>query len=257
MRRSVAILAVRDVTMAGMADAAIDRAMFARRGRPFAVYGIMTGRAGRYIGVFLQRDLQGLVDVLMAGGAGIERLGRLMALMAFEAVRDIAVTVVVTAITTLLRMSAGKSRQRLSRCGMAVGTDQSELLKSRCALRCMRVLVTIGAGDLFRPMRLSMTACAARHQFRIIILERIIHVKKLVALLAGKTMQATGIFQVGILVDMTLTAINRGKRFRIVGIEFYGDLGKLAYSIGCPCRPGKNPGQQKHRQCTQQDADSR
>ncbi len=231
--------------------------MFARRGHPLAVNRVVTNCAGRGIGIIRQCDLQGLVHILVAGSTGCGALRRQVPGMTFEASRDVPMPVMMAGGAVLLRMGAGETDQLLRRSSVAISADRRELVKRRSALRRMRVFMAIGAGGLFRPMWLAMATPAAWHQFGVIILKRVVHVKQLMAFLAGETVLATGIFQAGIVLQVTLTAINRCQRLRIVSVKFSGDLWKLAHDLGGARRPGETPGRQNHCQSAQEEAESR
>ncbi len=231
--------------------------MLARRGRPLAVNRVVTNCAGRGVCVIRQCDLQRFMYILVADRTGFGALRRQVPGMTFEASGDVPVLIMMAGVAALLGMGAGEAGQLLCRCGVAISADRRELIESRGALRRMRVFMAVGAGGLFFPMRLTMATPAAWHQFGVIILERVVHVKELVAFLAGETVLATGIFQAGIVLYVTLTAINRRQRFRIIGVKFSGDLWKLAHNIGGDRRPEETPGRQNHCQSAQQDAESR
>lgn len=194
--------------MARMALPAIDGAMLAQGSGPLGVDRLVTGRTGLHVGVSAQGDLHRLVDILMARGALLEGLSLVMPLVALEAIRDVAMRIMVTGITPLLRVGAGERGQLFCRAGMTIGADGRQLLDRRSTLRRMRVAVAIGAGRLLRTMRLAMTGAALRHQLSIIVQERAVAVELFVTFLTGKPMSAAGIFQVGIVNDVALPALN-------------------------------------------------
>jgi hypothetical protein len=71
----------------------------------------------------------------------------------------------------------------------------------------MRVLVTAEAIGLLWAVLLAMTGRTKRHQLVVVVFTRVVCVKNLVTLLTGKSMFATGIFQVGKLAHMALTTL--------------------------------------------------
>lgn len=198
------------------------------------------------------------MNLLVAGGTGIDSLGRVMSAMALEAVRYVTVSIVVTGGAALLGMGAWKRIERLSRGGVTIRTECCQPVNGGRPLRCMRVLVTVCTTGLFRAVGLAVTAAAARHQFGIVILERVVAVKKLMALLAGKAVFAPILLQAGVVPEVTLAALDRGQCHGIIGIEFFGNLGQRANRLtDGSCRPGKVPGRQDNQLSAHQDTDDR
>ena len=73
----------------------------------------------------------------------------------------------------------------------------------------MWVLVAADTICLLRAMLLAMTSRTERHEFVIVIFTRVVCVKNLVALLAGKSMFTSGSFQIGKLAHMALATLYR------------------------------------------------
>lgn len=97
----------------------------------------------------------------------------------------------------------------------------------------MRILVTAETIRLRRPMLLTVARSALGHQCIVIVFARVIGVKDLMALLAGKSMFAAGLLQICKLAGMALAAFHGLQRRRRSGVE-------LCVNLWEPALGGKN-----------------
>ena len=244
--------------MAGMTGSATDLTVLARRGCPLVVDFVMARGAGRRIGSRPQGDLQGHVNVLVAIGAGFDRLGRIVSLVAFEAGRNVAVRIVMTGCTTQLGMRAGRLGHLVGRPAMAVRANGRQLFHRRCSLRRMGIGVATGTGGLQRPMRRTMAGAALRHQFGVIAFQGVVAMKLLMAFLAGKAMSAAGRFQAVIGLNVAPAAFDRGHGLGFVGVKLFGNLRQRPRGLGGFRRPERDASdRQKTERSAQKDTDAK
>lgn len=141
-----------------------------------------------------------------------------MAVMALRTVRDVAVLFMMATLAPLLAVGARELLQLFRRAAVTIGTGIGQPLHRRHPQWRVRVLVAIEAVGLLRPMLLTMTRGALRHQFGIIVFARVVGVENRVAFLAGEAMFAAGVLEVCVLVRMTLAAfrgLQRRRRHRV------------------------------------------
>ena len=124
-------------------------------------------------------------------------------------------TLMVASLTTLLRMCTRELLQVCRRAAVTVSTSLTQTFLGRHLERRMRVAMTFETGRLLGSMRKVMTLTALGHQVVIVVLAWIVSVKLLVAVQAGKAMLTAITLQIGILHDMTLTALNRRQWYRV------------------------------------------
>ena len=142
-----------------------------------------------------------------------------MAVMTFVTSRDVAMFLMMTALTSRLGMSTREVLQFLGRAVMTVGACFGQFLHSRNSQWRMRVLMATETFNLLRAVGLTMTGRAKRHQVIVIVLARIICMKYFVTLLACKTMLAACVLQVSKLTGVALATLGRLQRNRVGRIK--------------------------------------
>lgn len=149
------------------------------------------------------------MDSFVARHAALRILVRVVAIVTFRTVRDIAMFLVVTTLAFLLRVRARELLQLLSWPFMAIGTRLAESVHRRNPQWRVGILMTVNAVNLLWPMLLTVASGTEWHQIVVIIFSRTVGMKDFMTFLAGKAMFATRIFQVCKLANMTLSTFGR------------------------------------------------
>jgi len=184
----------RNFTMCLMALGADYLTVLALRSLPLGVNFIMTSAAALNVNIDGEIDPQRRMHPLMASHTTFNRLPGIMTIMAFRAIRDVAMFLMVAALASLFRVSTRKLFKFTCWPRMTISTRLGKPIHSRNAQRSMRILMTVNTVDLHRSMLLAMTHSAERHQIVIIVFSRIVRMKDFVAFLTGKAMFAAGVF---------------------------------------------------------------
>jgi hypothetical protein len=219
VRLGVALTAVRNLAVLTMTGTTGHLAMLTLGRTPFIKNRIVATATGLYLSIVRECDLQRFVNSLVTLLTGLNRLTVKVAVMTFEAIRDIAVTLMMTGLTPLFRVSARVFLEILSRLAMTIATDLGQVVTGRESKWRMWITVTIQAIRLLRAMRLIVTRRTFWHQLSIVVPERVVGVKPLMTFLAGKTMLAPGLLEISKLTVVTLATLSRLKRYRIGRIE--------------------------------------
>ena len=177
--------------MSLMTLGAVNLAVLALCTLPFSVNFIMTSAAGLNVNIAGEIDPQRRMNTLMASQTALNRLLLIVTIVAFKAIRDIAVFLVVAALTVLFSGGARKLFKLICWAGMTIRTCLGKSIHCRNAQWSVRILMTVNTVGLYRPMLLTMAHRAERHQIVIIVFSRIIRMKDFVALLTGEAMFAT------------------------------------------------------------------
>lgn len=130
-----------------------------------------------------------------------------MTVVAFKAIWDIAMLLVVATLTVLLSVGTRELFKFTCWSRVTVSTRLSESIHSWDTHGSVGVLVTVNTVDLYRSMLLTVTHGTERHQVIIIVFSRVVRMKNFMTLLARKTMFATRGFKIFKLSDMTLTTL--------------------------------------------------
>ena len=125
MRSAVTIYAVRDTSVRLMTPDARHLPVFAWRFLPLLIDLIMTGATSLQCCVRRQINSQRRMYTLVTRFAVFEWLGLVMAIMTLRTIRDIAVFLVMTTLTILLRMHTGKLCHLFLWARMAIRTGRS------------------------------------------------------------------------------------------------------------------------------------
>lgn len=131
VRLAMTLAAIRDLAVPLVAGDAGDLAVLAHGPSPLAVNIVVATAARLHIGRPWETDLQRGVNAIVAGHAVLKRLARKVPFMTFEAVRLVAVPVVVALLASLPGVRARELLQLLSRTSMAIGADIAETLHRR------------------------------------------------------------------------------------------------------------------------------
>lgn len=113
MRFIMTVEAARDLGVLQVARGAGDLTVFTRSTLPLAIDSLMTVAASLNLGIARESDLQWCVSSVMTGHAILNSLLGIVSIMAFRAVRYIAVLVMMTTLTTLLGVGTRKFLQLL------------------------------------------------------------------------------------------------------------------------------------------------
>ena len=108
MRFIMTVEAARDHGVLQVTRGAGNLTVFTRSPLPLAIDSVMTFVASLNLGIARETDLQWCVSSVMAGHTILNSLLGIVAIMAFQAVRYIAVLVLMTTLTTLLGVGTRK-----------------------------------------------------------------------------------------------------------------------------------------------------
>ena len=167
-RRGVTVGTFRNQSMFSVTQGAANATMLAAGIAPLAINIVMAGVAGLKINLFVQVDIEWLVNIV-ALGAGCHCLGSKVWLMTFCTGWDVAMLVVVTTAAFLLSVFARLLLQFSCLAAVTVRTDASQHVTHRNLARSVRIAVTIQAVNMFLTVWRGMAGGTFRHNFRVVL----------------------------------------------------------------------------------------
>lgn len=243
VRSGMALGALGNRPVTGVAHRTVHLSVLARSPLPFTKDLVVTSAAGLRIILFPEADLKRFMNGVASHASG-KRLPLEVRLVAFGTIRDIPVLVMMATGARLLGMHAGGCLQLLCRAAVAIGADVFHLGNRRRKGGCVGIGVAVETRGLFFPMRQRMAHGAFGHDLRVVVPQRIVCMKNLVAVLAFEFMPPAAVAQIRKMFRMALPALDGGKRLR-------GDGVKIRFCRGCTlvlCKGDRRDGPRQQNQ---------